>query len=261
MVNSSRRSVGKNQPCPCGSGRKYKLCCVARENQRRIVTSSIHKCECGAPVQADFSNNSLFQAFNYTLPLRHFAREAKLYLFSTLTGTQEEALSELLARNALTREALIDAYRATVKRPVAMRLLTTAANTFSVFRRRHDIIREAVCAHYNGKYALSIPVLFAQLEGIIGDYAGKRTGPPAIDVEGYDRRLAFEVQDQAREFNAFLSDIFEGHAPDDAFNRNSILHGANLGYAREDWSLVSVLTVLELHFFFWFREKLDVVVP
>jgi uncharacterized protein YecA (UPF0149 family) len=26
--NSSRPRVGRNEPCPCGSGKKYKRCCI-----------------------------------------------------------------------------------------------------------------------------------------------------------------------------------------------------------------------------------------
>jgi preprotein translocase subunit SecA len=27
----SRRKVGRNDPCPCGSGKKYKKCCLLHE--------------------------------------------------------------------------------------------------------------------------------------------------------------------------------------------------------------------------------------
>ena len=30
-VNSSKEKVGRNDPCPCGSGKKYKKCCGANE--------------------------------------------------------------------------------------------------------------------------------------------------------------------------------------------------------------------------------------
>ena len=26
----ARHSVGRNEPCPCGSGKKYKKCCLAK---------------------------------------------------------------------------------------------------------------------------------------------------------------------------------------------------------------------------------------
>jgi hypothetical protein len=27
--------VGRNDPCPCGSGKKYKKCCLAKEEEAR----------------------------------------------------------------------------------------------------------------------------------------------------------------------------------------------------------------------------------
>ena len=30
-------SIGRNDPCPCGSGRKYKHCCMRKTAGRRIV--------------------------------------------------------------------------------------------------------------------------------------------------------------------------------------------------------------------------------
>lgn len=31
MDSTSGRRVGRNEPCPCGSGRKYKHCCLAKD--------------------------------------------------------------------------------------------------------------------------------------------------------------------------------------------------------------------------------------
>ena len=30
--NSVRKKIGRNAPCPCGSGKKYKKCCMNKEN-------------------------------------------------------------------------------------------------------------------------------------------------------------------------------------------------------------------------------------
>jgi uncharacterized protein YecA (UPF0149 family) len=27
MVNPTKKKIGRNEPCPCGSGKKYKKCC------------------------------------------------------------------------------------------------------------------------------------------------------------------------------------------------------------------------------------------
>ncbi len=31
-VGDSRRQVGRNDPCPCGSGKKYKKCCLGKDS-------------------------------------------------------------------------------------------------------------------------------------------------------------------------------------------------------------------------------------
>ena len=40
------KTVGRNDPCPCGSGRKYKRCCLAADEQRAAQ-------ECASVPQAD----------------------------------------------------------------------------------------------------------------------------------------------------------------------------------------------------------------
>ena len=74
-MDRRQRPVGKNQLCPCGSGRKYKLCCISKERVERTVVSSTAKCDdCGTPLVADFTENPLFQILNYQRPLRFFMR-------------------------------------------------------------------------------------------------------------------------------------------------------------------------------------------
>ena len=34
------RKVSRNDPCPCGSGKKYKNCCLQKNNDREIVSLS-----------------------------------------------------------------------------------------------------------------------------------------------------------------------------------------------------------------------------
>ncbi|MFH1362381.1 MAG: SEC-C metal-binding domain-containing protein, partial [bacterium] len=33
----SKIKVGRNDPCPCGSGKKYKKCCLSREKSRGML--------------------------------------------------------------------------------------------------------------------------------------------------------------------------------------------------------------------------------
>ena len=32
--------IGRNDPCPCGSGKKYKKCCMLRTEEQRILSKS-----------------------------------------------------------------------------------------------------------------------------------------------------------------------------------------------------------------------------
>ena len=31
-----RKKIGRNDPCPCGSGKKYKLCCINKMSEEEI---------------------------------------------------------------------------------------------------------------------------------------------------------------------------------------------------------------------------------
>ena len=35
-----RAAVGRNDPCPCGSGRKYKACCALKNEQMSVVSKA-----------------------------------------------------------------------------------------------------------------------------------------------------------------------------------------------------------------------------
>jgi len=34
MVARVQSKVGRNEPCPCGSGKKFKQCCLAKQSQK-----------------------------------------------------------------------------------------------------------------------------------------------------------------------------------------------------------------------------------
>ena len=39
------KEVGRNDPCPCGSGKKYKKCCLKKEQQRELLESKLNQGE------------------------------------------------------------------------------------------------------------------------------------------------------------------------------------------------------------------------
>ncbi len=50
-----KTGVGRNAPCPCGSGKKYKKCCRSKENQAQADYAAHHKHFGEVEVPADFS--------------------------------------------------------------------------------------------------------------------------------------------------------------------------------------------------------------
>lgn len=38
MAEPTRREIGRNDPCHCGSGRKYKQCCLAKDEAAERAT-------------------------------------------------------------------------------------------------------------------------------------------------------------------------------------------------------------------------------
>lgn len=40
MTGDTRKKVGRNDPCPCGSGKKYKKCCLLKESEQGLSSSS-----------------------------------------------------------------------------------------------------------------------------------------------------------------------------------------------------------------------------
>lgn len=131
-----------------------------------------------------------------------------------------------------------------------------ACANFPSFSPRRQILLDAVSAHYEGKYTLSVPIFFAQLEGIlrvIGALTALDDFRPTIKRD-WDNHLLFGMTESAGMFNGFLARLYEGQKEDTAFNRNPILHGANVTYHTEENSLILILTILQIRTFLWFEK-------
>ncbi|WP_348935700.1 hypothetical protein [Aquabacter sp. CN5-332] len=196
-------------------------------------------------------------------PLHRFCQENDFYLFgSTLTvGDMETAYNHLMA-GTLTKQELLDAVIKRSLRHVVEGYVKDACAKFSSFAGREKILLDAVEAHFAGKYTLSVPVFFAQLEGIlrqIGALTYKDNIKPTIKRDIWGNRLLFAIEDAVGAFNAFISKLYEGQK-NDGFNRNPVLHGMNLTYDTEEYSLILLLAICEVRIFLWFEENTKRVV-
>jgi hypothetical protein len=45
-------TVGRNDPCPCGSGKKYKLCCLAKDEAKAREARGKETAEAPVPTEA-----------------------------------------------------------------------------------------------------------------------------------------------------------------------------------------------------------------
>lgn len=119
-----------------------------------------------------------------------------------------------------------------------------------LLQRRLPILREALEAHSEGRYALSIPAIIPQIEGLVASafgHSGKldvRTVKGYVEVafprdQGFDRMgVAF--------FLKILFDRFQWGSPIPLFSRHAILHGADVDYATEENSLRAILFLDQL---------------
>ena len=254
--------LGRNDPCRCGSGRKYKYCHLDADRDRLVnVNPALHPV--GTPNQVNFKDDLSNIMTGFTGPLKRYCRDNDFYLFgSTITVGDLEIAYKSLQQGTLSKQQLLDACKKIARREPITELIEDACNTFGSFSGRLKILSDAVDAHFDGEYTLSVPTLFAQLEGIlrkIGELNHKDTFRPTIKRDICNNRLLFGVGDSAQDFNAFISKLYEGQKNDD-FNRNPVLHGTNLTYDTEEYSLILILSILEIRTFLWFEKNTNPVV-
>jgi hypothetical protein len=252
------RQVGKNDLCPCGSGQKYKYCCIANEQKERIV--EVAKCcdSCGNHLQVNLSDDMMNKIASSELPLKIFCKDNDFYLFGLITVGEVMEFQEKLDSGTLTKADFINAYKERINKEVVSALIEDACQLHTAFSSRKKVLDDACDAHFNGKYTLSVPVLFSQIEGIlrdIGELALKATFKSTIKKDIWDRRLLFGLTDSAGFFNSFITKLYEGQQDNASFNRNPVLHGMSVNHDSEEWSLILILTLLEIRFFIWFEKN------
>lgn len=120
--------------------------------------------------------------------------------------------------------------------------------TSDVFEPRTFIIQDAMDAHKEGKYSLSVPVLLAQIEGILWAYAekkGVKFGDKIVTKDGKKKKLESaklllretKVKDQLYKYitQEFLDKIYVKKF------RHGILHGRIIEYNTEKNSMKLLL--------------------
>lgn len=259
MSNKPKR----NDPCPCGSGLKYKYCCISKDLKERKIPIAICTCtNCGATYTSniDLTKDPLNVIAAGNIPIMNFCKDNGLYFFnSCLTLGEFSDLENKLQKNILKVEHILNIYKKHFSEKYMFGLLNCAIKELEIYKKRKDIIKDALDAHFNKKYTLSVPVFFTQLEGILRDYGNipdKDNIKPTIPLDKWNERMAFSVKDQAEYFNSFITNLFKGNVDPSEFNRNPILHGTSFDYNTENNSMILFLSILEIRNFIWMRNKL-----
>ncbi len=87
-----RRTISRNEPCPCGSGKKYKKCCYGKERKHQFLPS-YDEIDYGSPIL-----DENFIAFNTLHEI-----SAPRLLYSTLLMPKVEKEAEKIAGKFIER--------------------------------------------------------------------------------------------------------------------------------------------------------------
>lgn len=252
----SKPKVGRNEACPCGSGQKYKYCCIGNQGWDTVIQKEKDSASNGV-FSVEMTTDILKAAARTELPLKNYCKDNGFYFFSMAITVGELAeLTQKLKLGTLTKNEVIEVYRSNAKRDSITTLLERCCTELAIFENRRRILFDAFEAHFDRKYTLSIPTLFSQLEGLLREVGGlknKDTIKSTIPKDIWDKKLLFNIKDNAEYFSCFVNNIFEGSKEGDGLNRNPILHGFRTNYDNEEDSLIILLAVLEIRMFAWWK--------
>ena len=249
----------RNAPCACGSGKKFKYCCDGKNQPDKYL--KIYENDNGEELSLIIKNDALNEALHADTVLKNFCKDNFLYFFSSaLTSNDTNFLHKKLKDGTLSRNDFITAYKQNTSFEEMERVVKGCSDELEIFKKRQQIILDAVGAHHQKKYNLSVPVFLAQLEGLLRDYGNlDRTAniKSTIPTEIWGDKLLDFMKIDSHYFRDYISEIFKGNPEDGRFNRNSILHGWDLSYGTEEQSLILFLLIIEIRMFDFFKRTPD----
>jgi excisionase family DNA binding protein len=142
-----------------------------------------------------------------------------------------------------------------------LKALTNKWYTLDCFKKRKEIINQAVIAYIHGQYYLSIYTLVPQIEGIIGDNLSmdKKSGSsPSKKLKQFTKDIISEIEFTSFWESIIISDNLETITNDKYFplykwvnfldfkddgklNRHAIVHGVSINFASKANSLKLIL--------------------
>lgn len=149
----------------------------------------------------------------------------------------------------------IESLRATIEKAIISRYdgprldaMVAHWRTRPLLKRRMNILEQAVHAHVEGRYALTVPTVLAQLEGLIADGFVHHGKMYLSHYKGYlGRLLSPELlrrhDETVKDFmvKVILAGFEHGNPLPSNVSRHAILHGADTTYDTVEYSLKTVL--------------------
>ena len=159
-----------------------------------------------------------------------------------------------------------------------LRLMVASWKESDLFLSRMQIIEDAMEAHVNGKYTLSIPTLLPQVEGVLSSITGESAGHPNQmfkdtilnkypDYFYYiSKNILLRLATSPMLYGGITSEFFtpekypdwvikKGQLEDRPLNRHAILHGIQINYSSKENSLRAFLLLDALYWIAYKNKK------
>ncbi|MFW2606242.1 YecA family protein [Aliarcobacter butzleri] len=247
-MNNQNKKIGRNDICPCGSGKKYKYCHIAQNlTLQNIPINNIYNINNdGLNIMNIFFHN-LAQV---NIPIFEFCLDNDIYYFSFFSMQDHLDILNNMDNNTLTVEELFKKWIIYGTREYFDRMLKNSIHVNSILSKRKKEVNQLLDAHFQNMYFASIPLAFSIIEGLFRDYNqtsfDENKNPIyKIDFEIFKDTMLYKEETDLKYFTKFLNKLMSGKANSDMFHRHSVLHGANNKYANEKNSLLLIMTIFK----------------
>jgi len=186
----------------------------------------------------DFKQKPIYKEFEFNW-LTFLSFDQMLKLLEMHKKGKDEEIRSMLMRVA--------------KNQAFLRKFLNELSSISIFQPRLHVLEDAMKAHVDGKFTLSIPCILAQIEGVLWDIANKKgfaIGTTIVPIQGKKRAVksAYPLVHETDMYYLMTDDLAEFFLQEvytHAF-RHAILHGREPNYGKEEDSMKLIMLIRAL---------------
>ena len=161
--------------------------------------------------------------------------------------------------NKGNKKEVIEVIKSTLRKEGIHKEILTSIDRKKPLKKREKLFEQALWAHRNGKYILSIPLLFPIIEGTLVDKYGylfkeskcpkckmkrRATANPVLETVRKKLKKSKKQSIFSEQYIAQIEHLLDSFSS----NRNPVLHGSKIDYADETLSAALILAVISLDF-------------